>query len=134
MIAKPPFREFGTSHLAFAYALADGTRQDGSDRKELDLHSDNSHPEGIWSNGSTIWVADTADDKLYAYGLKGGHHRDGRDIALHRDNDNPRGIWSDGDTIWVADSGDDKLYAYDLYRGKRLADLDLDLDSENSFP
>ncbi len=118
----------------YAYALADGTRQDGSDRKELDLHSDNSHPEGIWSNGSTIWVADTADDKLYAYGLKGGHHRDGRDIALHRDNDNPRGIWSDGDTIWVADSGDDKLYAYDLYRGKRLADLDLDLDSENSFP
>ena len=119
----------------YAYALADGTRQDGrNDRKELDLHSDNGHPEGIWSNGSTIWVADIADDKLYAYGLKGGHHRDGRDIALHRNNDNPRGIWSDGDTIWVADSGDDKLYAYDLYKGTRRADLDLDLDSENSFP
>ena len=122
----------------YAYALADGTRQDGSGgttNKEFDLHGDNEDPTGIWSNGSTIWVADEGSDKLYAYGLT-GTRRDVRDIDLHRDHHSPTGIWSDGDTIWGANSDivDDKLYAYDLYKGTRLADLDLDLDSGNTFP
>ena len=123
----------------YAYALADGTRQDGTGgttNKEFDLHSNNSNPQGIWSNGSTIWVADSGDDKLYAYGLT-GTRRDVRDIDLDRDNHSPTGIWSDGDTIWVANIKFglvDKLYAHDLYRGTRLADLDLDLDSGNTAP
>ena len=130
----------GDDDKLYAYALADGTRQDGTGgttNKEFDLHSNNSNPQGIWSNGSTIWVADNVDDKLYAYGLT-GTRRDVRDIDLHRDNRDARGIWSDGDTIWVANFNlrrlDTRLYAYDLYKGTRLADLDLDADSGNTSP
>ena len=114
----------------YAYALADGTRQDGSGgttNKEFDLHGDNDTPQGMWSNGSTIWVVNDGNDNLYAYGLT-GTRRDVRDIDLDRDNHTPQGIWSDGDTIWVANfnlGGHDTLYAYDLYKGTRLADLDL---------
>ena len=123
----------------YTYALADGTRQDGTGgttNKEFDLHSNNSNPQGMWSNGSTIWVADDGNNNLYAYGLT-GTRRDVRDIDLDRDNHTPTGIWSDGDTIWVANIKFglvDKLYAYDLYKGTRLADLDLDLDSGNTAP
>ena len=123
----------------YAYALADGTRQDGSGgttNKEFDLSNDNLNSQGMWSNGSTIWVVDDGNDNLYAYGLT-GTRRDVRGIDLDRDNHSPTGIWSDGDTIWVVNSPiglDNKLYAHDLYRGTRLADLDLDLDGGNSFP
>ena len=29
----------------------------------------NYSPSGIWSDGTTMWVADWSDDKLYAYNL-----------------------------------------------------------------
>ena len=128
-----------TDEKLYAYALADGTRQDGSGgttNKEFALHGDNATPRGMWSNGSTIWVADASNDKLYAHGLT-GTRRDVRDIDLDLDNHTPTGIWSDGDTIWVANFNlglVDKLYAHDLYRGTRLADLDLDLASGNAHP
>ncbi len=128
-----------TDDKLYAYALADGTRQDGTGgttNKEFDLSNDNLTSQGMWSNGSTIWVADDGNDNLYAYGLT-GTRRDVRDIDLDRDNHTPTGIWSDGDTIWVANFnffGDDTLYAYDLYKGTRLADLDLDLASGNLAP
>ena len=99
----------------YAYALSDGTRQDGAGGTtdlELDLHSDNGSPSGIWSNGLNIWVADSADDKLYAYSLSGRTRKAHLDFDLHADNANPAGIWSDGLNIWVADSADGKLYAY----------------------
>ena len=60
---------------------------------------------GLWSDGTTIWVSDHDDDKLYAYTLSSGERDAGKDFntldaAFNR---NPRGIWSDGDTMWVAD-------------------------------
>ena len=45
--------------------------------KDFALDTDNSHPEGIWSDGTTMWVADREDDKvggdkLYAYAMPTG--------------------------------------------------------------
>ena len=137
----------GSDYKLYAYALADGTRQDGTDgttSKEFALHSDNGNPLGIWSNGSTIWVADYGDDKLYAYALADGTRQDGtggttsKEFALHADNGIPTGIWSDGATIWVADSDDVKLYAYALADGIRqdggggTANREFALHSDNS--
>ena len=65
----------------------------------------NNHPVGIWSDGTTMWVADTADDKIYAYNL-GTKARDaGKDFntLAGAGNNNPEGIWSDGTTMWVVD-------------------------------
>ena len=85
---------------------------------DITLHSDNSAAYGIWSDGTTIWVVDVDDDKLYAYALADGTRLSSKEFDLHGDNGNPRGIWSDGTTIWVADD-DDKLYAYALADGTR---------------
>ena len=29
----------------------------------------NRQPEGIWSNGTTMWVADSTDEKIFAYSM-----------------------------------------------------------------
>ena len=79
----------------------------------MDLHTYTA-PAGIWSDGTTIWVADNNDDKLYAYALDGGARQESREFDLHSSNDFPTGIWSDGYTIWVGDEIDGKLYAYFL--------------------
>ena len=75
----------------------------------------NTSPFGIWSNGTTIWVGDSIDDKLYAYNTDGTRDS-GRDFNTlgAASNNLPRGIWSDGATMWVADSDGDKIYAYQM--------------------
>ena len=94
----------------------------------FDLDSANAEPKGIWSNGTTIWVVDSMDRKLYAYTLADGGRDNAKDISLNSDNGNPTGLWSDGTTIWVADGGSDrKLYAYTLDGGARDTNKDLDL-------
>ena len=85
----------------------------------------------IWSDGTTVWVADLVDDKLYAYTLANGARDSGNDITLHTDNGSARGIWSNGTTIWVADQTDDKLYAYALSDGTRDMDKEFALDATN---
>ena len=102
----------------YAYQLSDGTRDAGRD---LTLPAVNDNPTGIWSDGTTMWVADWTDEKLYAYRLSDGTRDAGQDFALAAENSNPTGIWSDGTTMWVADVFDDKLYAYRLSDGTQRA-------------
>ena len=82
----------------------------------------NNYPYGIWSDGTTVWVGDSYDNKLYAYRLSDGAREADRDIDIARRNDGPSGIWSDGTTMWVADVADNKLYAYRLSDGTRDSD------------
>ena len=91
-------------------------------------------PQGIWSDGTTVWVADTEDDKLYAYNLSDRMRDDARDISLGAGNGDPGGIWSDGTIIWVADGSDQELYAYNLSDGMRDDGRDITLDTSNDAP
>ena len=91
----------------------------------------NTFPQGIWSDGETMWVSDFAgkeerhDKKIFAYKLE---LEEGETEADHRripskefetlqeaGNEGPRGIWSDGETMWVADKIDNKIYAYHAF-------------------
>ena len=94
----------------------------------------NDSPQGIWSDGTTMWIADDDDDKLYAYTLATGVRDASKEFSLHNDNGNPKGIWSDGTTIWVADDGDDKLYAYTLSGGARESSKEFSLHTDNDAP
>ena len=98
--------------------------------------SGNDNPQGIWSNGTTMWVADDDDDKLYAYALATGAHAATLDITslAAAGNDSPRGIWSDKTTVWVVDDLDNKLYAYTLATGARDSGKDIILDPANGAP
>ncbi len=80
------------------------------------LAAGNTRAEGIWSDGTTTWVADSVADKIFAYNTSDGSRDSSKDfdsLAAANNND-PRGIWSDGSTMWVADSADDKIYAYSM--------------------
>ncbi|MDE3258692.1 MAG: hypothetical protein OYM47_12725 [Gemmatimonadota bacterium] len=76
----------------------------------------NTWSRGIWSDGTTVWVADDGDDKLYAYDMISTAREPAKDFDTldAARNLSPGGIWSDGNTMWVADDWDHKLYAYDM--------------------
>ena len=94
----------------------------------------NGFPRGIWSNESTVWVADAKSLKLFAYTLADGMRDAGKDITLDSSNNHPFGIWSYGTTMWVADWNDAKLYAYTLADGMPDADKDITLHADNAYP
>ena len=99
--------------------------QAGADFDGL-IAADNTKPRGVWSDGSTMWVADESANKVYAYRMSDGTHDAARDITLATVNERPNGIWSDGTTMWVADAINEKLYAYTLVGGARDAGRDFD--------
>ena len=109
--------------------------------KNIDLNLANSTPKGIFSDGTTLWVANDEDDKIYAYKLSDKSRDSGKDIALavsttsldEEDNSDPRGLWSNGTIMWVADV-DAKLYAYGFGGGARPSTSDIDLDPDNANP
>ena len=94
----------------------------------------NTSPTGAWSNGTTTWIADSSDGKLYAYTLADGSRDSDKDITLDSNNSNPVGIWSDDTTIWVAElmPTERKVYAYTLADGSRDSDKDITLRGGNT--
>ena len=87
----------------------------------------NDFPEGMWSDGTTMWVSDFHKSKLFAYVLATGARQSSRDIETRKaQNADPRGLWSDGTTLWVVDNYDEKIYAYVLATGVRDSGKDLD--------
>ena len=93
----------------------------------------NYSPSGIWSDGETMYVADTGENiihsiiydevkysarfsstnKIYAYNMWktnssgerqfDGSYNSSKDIRLRDGNTFAQGLWSDGETMWVAD-------------------------------
>ena len=112
-----------------------GGWQAGADLDGL-IAAGNTHPRGVWSDGTTVWVVNGSldDDRLYAYVLSSGARDAARDITLASSNGDPRGVWSDETTVWVVDIVDGKLYAYNLSSGSRDAARDITLDEDNNSP
>ena len=116
-----------------------GHRKSGVDFNTLQAAA-NTDPRGAWSDGTTMWVVDDGDNKLYAYNLSTKARDAGKDFNTLQaaGNTGPQGIWSDGTTMWVADSVTNKIYAYALRRdsGFRVnnrqtingSDLDITVD------
>ena len=92
----------------------------------------NTDPTGVWSDGTTLWIADSADAKLYAYTVADGARDSSKDISLHSDNSGPAGIWSDETTIWVADQSNSTVFAYTLSDGSRNTSMEFARSSGNT--
>ena len=104
------------------------------DRDIEELDGGNDRATGVWSDGTTLWVADNADgagDAVYAYDLASGERVEEREFDLAEANRAPRGIWSDRSVVWVSDSGRERLFAYDLATGERLEEREFELPREN---
>ena len=98
------------------------------------LDGGNDGATGVWSDGTTLWVADNADgagDAVYAYDRETGERVEEREFALHKTNLAPRGFWSDRSVVWVSDSGRERLFAYRLADGERLEEREFELPREN---
>ncbi len=67
---------------------------------------------GIWTDGDTLWFADSLDRILYAYNLEDGARRPNLDVTLYPENQSPMGITSDGTTMFVIDQADCMVYRY----------------------
>ena len=103
------------------------------DIEELD--GGNDRATGVWSDGTTLWVADNADgagDAVYAYDLASGERVEEREFDLAETNRAPRGLWSDRSVVWVSDSGRERLFAYRLADGERLEEREFALAERNS--
>ena len=103
------------------------------DIEELD--GGNDRATGVWSDGTTLWVADNADgagDAVYAYDRETGERVEEREFTLHETNRAPRGFWSDRSVVWVSDSGQERLFAYDLATGERLEEREFALAERNA--
>ena len=109
------------------------SRDSGSD---FTLDAANGYPTGIWSDGTTMWVADFEDAKLYAYRMSDRSRDSGKDFTLDAANGSPVGIWSDGTTMWASDFSDAKLYAYRMSDRSRDSGKDFNTLSAagNKFP
>ena len=95
--------------------VAGGYRWKAVDDLDGLIAAGNSSPRGIWSDGVTMWVADSFYAKIHAYKMS-DKERDaskGFNTLAGAENYNPTGIWSDGVTMWVADSFA-KVYSYNL--------------------
>ena len=92
---------------------------------------------GIWSDGTTMWVADSFDDKIYAYNLRTKARDPDKDFnELAAYNRLLQGIWSDGTTMWVVDSHYYQIYAYNLRTKARDPDKDFNTlrPAGNNYP
>ena len=115
----------------YAYRMSDKTRDAFRDFDTLD-DAGNRRPFGIWSNGTTMWVADDRADKIYAYAQ---WPRIEAFTSLHADNDVPDGIWSNGLTMWVTDVVETHtIFAYRMSDQSRDAGKDFILHADNAAP
>ena len=108
----------------------------GQDFNTLDA-AGNDEPQGLWSDGTTMWVADYDDGKIYAYNLATKARDSAEDFNTldAAGNDNPWGLWSDGTTMWVVDYVDEEIYAYNLNTKARVPGEDFNsLHDDNVDP
>lgn len=87
--------------------------------RDIELSSGTAAAEaaGVWSDGSTIWVAHDIDNKLCAYDLDTGQESTASDITTHNDTtSNPQadyadlngGLWGDPTRIWTVTDNHDR--------------------------
>ena len=129
--------------LALAALVAAGCVSAADAQQHIDainfiLHPDNGNPTGIWSDRTTMWVADQLDAKIYAYSMSGMSRDTSNDFSsttlTNAGNNDPPDIWSDRTTMWVADFSADKIYAYNMVTKSRVGSEEFTLHPNNTDP
>ena len=121
----------GTTDKLFGYNRSDGSRDSSQDFNTL-TGAGNERPTGICSDGTTMFVADYDDNKVYAYTVSTKAHDSTKDITLASGNTKPEGVWCDVTNVWVVEddvTGSNEIFAYNRVDGTQNTDVDFpDLD------
>ena len=129
----------------YAYKMSDTTRDSS---KDITLDStDNGDAEGVWCDGSTIWVSNDdggTTSKIFAYKQADSTRDSGKDFAAGTlnpstndgtlNNSDPRGLWANGTTMFSVDHEDAKIYAYKMADQTGDTDKNISLHSDNGHP
>ena len=59
--------------------------------------------DGLWSDGTTLWASDNAEDRILAFNLADGARDSGKDIVSDS-GAQPRGLWGRQGTLWAVTS------------------------------
>ena len=102
--------------------------------KDITLAGGNNDPRGIYTNGTTMWVADEVDNKFYAYTVSSKARDSSKDFNLNPSANWVKGIWSNGTTMWWADDNHNKIFAQTIGSNDRDSGKDVTLHSANSNP
>ena len=103
-----------------AYDRETGARVTSED---ITLAADNDNASGMHTDGTTIWVTDNSDDKVYAYTLSTGARDTSKEFSLDAANSNADGIVKIGTSFYVADgSASGTVYVYNS-SGTKTADF-----------
>ena len=95
--------------------------------EDFTLATGNNEPSALWSDRTTMWVADDDGAKIFAYNMATKQRDSAKDFntLTVAGNDAPAGIWSDGTTMWVVDEVDSTIYAYDMATKQRDTDKEV---------
>ena len=117
------------------YSLADGAEQTA---RGFTLSGGVDFASALWSDRSTLWVADLNAGAVRAYGLSDGVRRADKDldaaVLAGAGNTLPSGLWSDGATMWVADYEAGRVFAYDISSKARRESREFDLNRQPGQP
>ena len=101
----------------------------------ITLAEGNDRPNGLWSDGTTMWVSQRRNPinnsggppKIFAYDMATKAHKPTEDFDTLDavGNDTPGGIWSDGTTMFVLDERYRNIYAYDMATKQRDRDKEV---------
>ena len=118
----------GSPDKLFAYNRSDGSPDSSQDFGIL-TGVGNAAPTGICSDGTTMFVADFADTKVYAYNLATKARDSAKEFNLASANAAPEGLWCDATHVWVvndANSLSSKIFAYQRSDGSHVSSMDFD--------
>ncbi len=113
VVSNPAMLSVGT--IRIWVVDADGTvyryNTEGLFLDSWELVAENSQPEGITTDGTSMWIVDQGNAKVYKYHMWGGLEAT---WDLYLENSEPEGIVTDGASLWVVDQGTKKVYQYTL--------------------
>ena len=117
----------GATDKLYAYNRSDGSRDSSSDFDNLNT-AGNNDVRGICSDGTTMFVADSGDDEIYAYRMSDKTRISTREVTLDSANNSPQGLSCDRTHLWVAEDNDDltsKVFVYLRSDGSHVSTLDI---------
>ena len=106
-----------------AYRRSDSEGDPGKDFSTLHA-AGNRNPRGIWSDGVTMFVVDSADSMVYAYTVSDKSRDESKEFELASGHLGARGIWGNATTIWVSkDDSANSILAYSRVDDAGTADV-----------
>ena len=94
-------------------------------------------PTGIWSDGTTMWVNDSAERIIYAFNLRTKQRDSSKDLNLSSALGSSRAydIWSDGTLIFCTSFPAERIYVFNLTTKARVMsrEFNINISGYNTF-